>query len=167
MSENLDLINMPYACGKSTIMLNGHQYIIVSGGWDGRNKLSSVAYLDLEDPASGWQKDFPDMPEVRWAHAQRTVEVNGHQYIIVSGGVDGNKNILSSVIYLDVNNLDAGWQSFPDMQEGRYDHDMYLTFHNNSKIYIMLADGIDDNNEILSSTIYLDVDNPTAGWKPS
>ena len=150
----------------TTISINNKDYIVVSGGGYGSNlnKLSSVIYLDVNDPSAGWQS-FPDMPKVRAIHAMSTVTINGNDHIVISGGADSN--ILSSVIYLDVTDPDSfGWQSFPNMPTLRHKHAM-STVTINGNDHVVLTGGYDgiSSNDILSSVIYLDVTNPNAGWQ--
>ena len=148
----------------TTVKIDGNDHIVVSGGLDENgNTLSSIIYLDVNNPTSGWQS-FPDMPEGRYVHAMSTVDIGGNDYIVVSGGNGGNFNRLSSVIYFDINNPSAGWQSFPDMPEGRFDRAMSIATINGND-HIVVSGGKDGNFNRLSSVIYLDVNNPGAGWQ--
>ena len=57
--------------------------LVVVGGWDGENALTSVEILNLE---TGRWETGPSLPEPSYGHACLRTEVGGIEGIMVTGG---------------------------------------------------------------------------------
>ena len=118
--------------------------VMMIGGQQNPDKIGRSYLLDV---LSGEWTNGPELEYARAFHSCGLFELDGKKYVMVIGGESQDGEYLTSVEYLDMADIDAGWQQSVSLPLGLFDP-VVVSFGNRLVVVGGIKEGYEESMDI-------------------